>query len=850
MKYTKRAISLLLIATMLLAMIPFSMVSAADIAVAMVTDETGNTVATGGAITITPGMTLWINGTQVTSGTTIEVYWDTVVSSAQINTTTGNPDATFGCFVDVPDTAAGNHYIWVRDAGTSQTASSLVLVISETVEVDPTSGLAGDPVDMTGSGFDASEGVEIWFNNTRVVAYSDDVETNSVGTFATEFDVPSGYSYGVHQVMANVSGVTANATFTIGAAFTLSVEEGPAGTIVTITGRGYTDDRVIENNAGNITLGTYAMYTKDASSFTISGTGTFTIQVVVPSAPVGEYTLTVTDGDETATDTFDVTGTSSISLSQGYGTPGTVITVTGVNFTQISGTDVDISILGSSYATADVDATGSFSVAITLPALGLGANYAIWANDTRNCNATKNVLIALIMLQLNVNSGPVGSNVTLSGTGFNNSGGGDYNASLGDISIIAPGTALGGVDYFSTVFQVPTMPSGTYTLTVLDAVADIEVTTSFTVTDQATLTPSVTEAPNQYNLSISGDNFANIDGTATTWYLFNDTYETEIIPEYGGNPVTCDDDGEFTGYWVIPWGLELGTYSINCSTATSADIEQYAECSIDLVEETYTYAPSRATYARGEAITWNIRAMFAKNLELGVKDADGNDMYNTSWVPGDWTQSGTIWYIAVSDQGLLSVPDDATPGQWVYEFSNTTSGELYVSGEITIKEKTDVQELQEAVAGLSTGLTTVSDAVTALAGTVDLVSGAVSSASAAAANAAAAAADAKTAADSAAAAVGDVGDTANDALDAANDAKTSADAAKAAADSGLAAANDAKATAQSAADAANDAKDAAEGAQQAASGLTTLVYGAIGASLIAALAAIVSLMQISRRIAG
>ena len=35
-----------------------------------------------------------------------------------------------------------------------------------------------------------------------------------------------------------------------------------------------------------------------------------------------------------------------------------------------------------------------------------------------------------------------------------------------------------------------------------------------------------------------------------------------------------------------------------------------------------------------------------------------------------------------------------------------------------------------------------------------------------------------------------------------------------------------------------------------ASGLTTLVYGAIGASLIAALAAIVSLMQISKRIAG
>jgi hypothetical protein len=39
-------------------------------------------------------------------------------------------------------------------------------------------------------------------------------------------------------------------------------------------------------------------------------------------------------------------------------------------------------------------------------------------------------------------------------------------------------------------------------------------------------------------------------------------------------------------------------------------------------------------------------------------------------------------------------------------------------------------------------------------------------------------------------------------------------------------------------------------ARNAANGLTTLVYGAIGASLVAALAAIVSLMQISRRIAG
>jgi len=49
--------------------------------------------------------------------------------------------------------------------------------------------------------------------------------------------------------------------------------------------------------------------------------------------------------------------------------------------------------------------------------------------------------------------------------------------------------------------------------------------------------------------------------------------------------------------------------------------------------------------------------------------------------------------------------------------------------------------------------------------------------------------------------------------------------------------------------AADGAKAAADNAAAAANGLTTLVYAAIGASLIAALAAIVALMQISRKIA-
>ncbi len=91
---------------------------------------------------------------------------------------------------------------------------------------------------------------------------------------------------------------------------------------------------------------------------------------------------------------------------------------------------------------------------------------------------------------------------------------------------------------------------------------------------------------------------------------------------------------------------------------------------------------------------------------------------------------------------------------------------------------------------------------------------------------------------------------------AATAAGTKADAAAAAAtaagtkaDAATAAATAAGTKADAAKTAADAAKTAADSAASAANGLTTLVYAAIGASLIAALAAIVALMQISRKIA-
>jgi hypothetical protein len=632
--------------------------------------------------------------------------------------------------------------------------------------------------------------------------------------------------------------------------------------VLKITGRGFGSSVTIPDKMGNVTINmganSWQMFTRDGSSWSTSGSGTFTIYVIVPSVAKGSYTVNVTDGPvsgNTAYDGFKVDGTTKLTLSQEYGTPGTIVTVTGANYTQVSGTSVTVSIGGVAQGSAKTDANGDWSVAVSLPALGLGAKYAVWGNDTRNNNGTKSILIALIMLQLNIASGPVGSNFTLSGTGLNTTGGGKYSCNFSDIPIIGvTGTGPPAtLTYFSRVFQVPQLPAGTYTIYVRDEVADITVTTAYTVTDQLSLTPSRVDVPTGYNVSFAGVNYANLPGTAITWWIYNSTWAKQITPTYGGvAAATVMADGSFTGYYKVQWNLELGDYTVNTSATVNnlgTTYKYVSETNITVVPETLTISPGKTTYGRGEMIFWTVRAMFAKNIMFGVWDDANNVIYKGSWGPGQWITLGTEVYIPINAQAGWLVPHDAEPGNWNWDFRDVNNTVL-ASDTIVIKERTDVEELQDSVALLSGSVGDISGAVNSLADTVSDVSAAVSNAAAAAADAAAAASDAQSAANAAANAVADVADTARDALDAANNAKSAADSAKTAADSSLAAANDAKTQAQAAATAATGAKDAAEGAQKAASGLTTLVYGAIGASLIAALAAIVSLMQISRRIAG
>ena len=76
-------------------------------------------------------------------------------------------------------------------------------------------------------------------------------------------------------------------------------------------------------------------------------------------------------------------------------------------------------------------------------------------------------------------------------------------------------------------------------------------------------------------------------------YNITDEWDLDVsdnVTSYvGGNPET-DEDGEVTGYYLIPEFLELGRYTINCTTVSNDppgedwEVTQYAEVEIEIAE--------------------------------------------------------------------------------------------------------------------------------------------------------------------------------------------------------------------------------------------------------------------------
>ncbi|MQY61746.1 hypothetical protein GH146_00480, partial [archaeon] len=93
-----------------------------------------------------------VTGTIDTAFGPVEVYWDSLDPADMIDEGTADVSAEYDIEITIPEDVQGTHYIIVKDA-TTDTSGYDIFTINPEIVLDPTKGLPGDPITVTGTGF-------------------------------------------------------------------------------------------------------------------------------------------------------------------------------------------------------------------------------------------------------------------------------------------------------------------------------------------------------------------------------------------------------------------------------------------------------------------------------------------------------------------------------------------------------------------------------------------------------------------------------------------------------------------------------------------------------------------------
>ena len=290
----------------------------------------------------------------------------------------------------------------------------------------------------------------------------------------------------------------------------------------------------------NFASGSYSITYDNAHVVNASTSGgSWTASFPVPASASGSHTIKV----GTATRTFTVV--PSFTLSPSGGAVGTRVTVKGVGFSAGLG-GLAIRFGTEQVETAATDSKGGFTTSFIVPPRS-ALTYFINMD-----NATSNSFTVSSSLTLSTSSGPPGTSVNLTGSGFG------ANAS---VSITFDGATIRSVSVdndgaITTSFQVPAAPGGPRSVGITEP-ARGSAQRTFTVTPLISLDRSNTSPGASVNAS--GVGFA--------------ANETSITVTLGQTPVatgiSADSKGSWTGSLLIP-SLPSGSHTIRASGALTS----------------------------------------------------------------------------------------------------------------------------------------------------------------------------------------------------------------------------------------------------------------------------------------
>ncbi|UCC90706.1 MAG: hypothetical protein JSW24_00615 [Dehalococcoidia bacterium] len=192
----------------------------------------------------------------------------------------------------IPESTAGEHTITVSDETGSQ--SSAIFTVKPEIAISPMQGVAGNIVEVTGTGFGEEAAVTITFDGEDVATSV----TSQWGSFTTGFEVPEVVEGSYNIEVEDEEGNTVEAEFTAYIATEVSINPvitraspGHVGMNVTVSGIGFEANHEI-----TVTYATEPIVVATAIS---DAEGAFSATFEVPQSKAGEHIVTAGDGTNT-----------------------------------------------------------------------------------------------------------------------------------------------------------------------------------------------------------------------------------------------------------------------------------------------------------------------------------------------------------------------------------------------------------------------------------------------------------------------------------------------------------------------------------------------------------------------
>jgi len=456
---------------------------------------------------------------------------------------------------------AGTHLVKTQHA----TTDLPLLGYEGKMTVTPTTAAVGDTITVTLQEFDPSVAFASWSTRSlggstdNVTPSSSSAATDSNGDLTFDFVVPNGLPAGVHTLTIDtgaISGAEVKDITITGAVLTVTPDSVVPNQTVTLVGSGFSGSETInaDSDASAISIGgsetdlktagsstNSTKFNEDASVSTDNG-GNWSASLIIPlnstTVNPGTHELKVKDNGLRSGTTDLVLAERTLVLSTSESALGSTVTVTGAGYPAANtkaGADstpmVSIQYVPSgstalTVASLQPDASGnisgSFEVPITASIPSTNSVRSVFTVSSVDYTTATTHDIPKAVMTMDPISGPSGTNVTITGSGFK----AHSTVSTLDFGSIdvrpAPVPATGTDGTFTTTVLIPQANTGAHPMKA--TVSSTTASGTFTVTDEPAVSGDTESATYFASIIDNGENLVRVfrfDNTSQSWSFFD-----------------------------------------------------------------------------------------------------------------------------------------------------------------------------------------------------------------------------------------------------------------------------------------------------------------------------------------